>query len=129
MATLNTRGFKQLGKREEIEAWVKTQDIDILAIQETHISCDQQERRANYTWYMSGTKRLRNEGQCEAGVGFVIKNNILQYVIDIEPVNDRICRLELNYIAPISLICIYTPQAYRPSEEKETVYKILGQEI
>ena len=51
IATLNTKGLKQVGKREEIEKWMHDRDIDVLGLQETHIAQNNKERRQWYTWY------------------------------------------------------------------------------
>ena len=37
MTTLNVKGLKQAGKWNEIETWMKKNEIDILALQETHM--------------------------------------------------------------------------------------------
>jgi exonuclease III len=123
IATLNMRGSKTMGKREEIEGWMKGQNTCILTLQETHVGVNSKETRAQYTWYFSGEQKCR-EGYT-AGVGFVIRNDYLQYVEDIQPINDRICILRLRHAAPITLIGVYIPQAFRPDEEKEAVYKEL----
>jgi endonuclease/exonuclease/phosphatase family metal-dependent hydrolase len=52
-------------------------------------------------------------------------NRFIQYVDDIEPVNDRLCVLKLRHAAPISIIAVYIPQAFIAEEEKEAVYKVL----
>ena len=43
IGTLNTRGIKRHGKREEIEAWMTQNKVKILAIQETHVDKDTRE--------------------------------------------------------------------------------------
>ncbi len=54
IATLSAHGMKRVGKREEIEAWMKRKGIHILVIQETAIEQDSREIRGEYTWYFSG---------------------------------------------------------------------------
>ena len=123
IATLNMRGSKTLGKREEIERWMKENKIAILSVQETHVGVNAKETRDTHTWYFSGEEKCRIG--YTAGVGFVIDNDYIQYIDDIEPVNDRLCVLRLRHAAPITLLAVYIPQALRPEEEKEEAYDIL----
>ena len=44
IATLNIKGIIKIGKRELIEKWMKRNNIDILAVQETHAKTDHQEK-------------------------------------------------------------------------------------
>ncbi len=44
IATLNAHGMKRVGKREEIEAWMKRKGIHILILQETYIDQDSRAR-------------------------------------------------------------------------------------
>eukprot|EP00959_Pyramimonas_sp_CCMP1952_P366093 7667383-Pyramimonas_sp.AAC.1 len=69
IATLNARGVRQAGKREEIESWMKAKNIHILALQETHIAQNSKESRNEYTWLFSGEEHV-SAGQFAAGVGF-----------------------------------------------------------
>ena len=45
IATLNARSIKKLGMREEIEKWMKENEIMVLALQETSIGINQKEAR------------------------------------------------------------------------------------
>ena len=76
--TLNARGLKQIGKREEIEVWMKENDIMILALQETRINTISKEARGSYTWHLSGENKQKEETY-PAGVGFVIDNKFAKY--------------------------------------------------
>ena len=57
-----------------------------------------------------------------AGVEFVMDNNYIQYIQDVEPVNDRLITMTIEYTMPITLISAYMPQAGRPEEEKHAAY-------
>ena len=46
-ATLNVRGIKKPGVREEIEAWMAEKQIDILCLQETRNSQNSRESMKN----------------------------------------------------------------------------------
>ena len=47
IASLNMRGSKIRGKREEVEQWMQKQNIDVLAIQETHANMNAREKEEN----------------------------------------------------------------------------------
>ena len=59
------------GAREEIETWMKKEDIKILAIQETRTDTNSREARGAYTWYLSGEYKTKQDQTYTAGVGFV----------------------------------------------------------
>ena len=99
---------------------MKEQNIDICAIQETHIDYNEKIHNNEYDWYMSGAP-----GKIFSGVGFIIKTEIMGSIIDIEPINDRIIKLILNYKIPICLICVYAPTAGAYPEDKEAFYQKL----
>ena len=122
MATLNMRGAKKIGAREEVEIWMKERGIQILGLQETRIANNTRESRKEYTWFLSG------EGGREtytAGVGIVIANNMLQYIEDIEPINDRRMYIVLKGTLQTTFITAYFPQSDRPTEETEHIYEKL----
>ena len=122
IGTLSTRGIKQIGKREKVETWMEQNNIMILALQETHIASNTREEREQYTWFFSGEGGRK---EYTAGVGFVVHNKFMKYILDIEPLTDRLCSITLNYVAPITLVAVYIPQAMRPIEEKEDTYSRL----
>ena len=128
IATLNVDGLMRQGKREEVEEWMKKQNIAFLFLQETHSASNSREARGNYTWYFSGEKKLEG-ANWTAGVGIVVENKHVQNIADIEPVSDRIIRITLNARLPITLLGIYLPQAGRPEEEGEEVVKEVEKEI
>ena len=124
-ATLNIRGIKKPGVREEIEYWMTEKEIDILCLQETRNKQNSRESRKSFTWFFSG------EGGREeytAGVGMVINNNFLKYVEDIEPVNDRLMYATLRGTIESNIICTYMPPAERQNhlerlaEDKDNAY-------
>ena len=63
-----------------------------------------------------------------AGVGFVINNELKNYITDIEAVNDRIMAITLGYAAPLTIICNYSRPATKTSttEQKKTHYEKLA---
>ena len=116
IATAIVRGLKQPGKREEIERWMTQNTVDIMGIQETHCAANSKEKRREYSWYLNGTE----EGNREfAGVGIIINNKWGKYVKDVIPHSHRIVELQLEGVAPISIVTVYAPQAGRTQTDKE----------
>ena len=87
IASLNIRGTMKLGLRDEVENWMRRKQIMILGLQETRSKQNTRESRKEYTWFFSGEG---GRDEWTAGVGFVINNKFLQYIQDIEPINDRL---------------------------------------
>ena len=130
MATLNARSLKKPGMREEIEKWMKENEIMVLALQDTRIEQNQKEARGAYTWYMSGENKQKEIEKYVAGVGLVIDNNFAKYVEDVIPHTDRIIQLKLKGTCKINIFSIYLPPATTTKGEeknwtqfKEDVYQ------
>ena len=62
-------------------------------------------------------------------VGIVIDNRLVKHIEDIEPISDRLIRITLKEILPITIIGTYLPQAGRPEEETNGVQELLEKEI
>ena len=103
-------------------------DIDVLALQETHIELDQREERKRYCWYFSGTAKHTKGQRYEAGVGFAINRKIAGCIEDIKPINDRLCSLTLRGTVSINIISTYIPQAGRELSERTSMYDLLEKE-
>ncbi len=119
ISTINIRGVKKPGIRDEVEKWMKKNGIMIAGIQETRSNINSRETRKEYTWFFSG------EGGREkytAGVGLVIGNKFLQFIEDIEPIDDRLMYITLKCAIEITIVITYMPAADRPTEEKQRAY-------
>ena len=46
IATLNIRGINELGKLQTVEAWMKRNSVDILAVHETKVMTNSKEESA-----------------------------------------------------------------------------------
>ena len=98
-------------------------NIRILCLQETRCRENIRESRKNYTWFFSGEGG--NTTTYTPGVGLVMHNSFLQYIEDIEPINDRLMYITLKGTMPCTIICCYMAQSDRPSEEKTACYEKL----
>lgn len=119
--------MKRIGKRGEIETWMKKNNIDMLAKQETHLGQNSRERRGTHTWYFSGEKHHSALNQeYTIGTGCVINNKFIKYIDDIIPISDKLIAIRINGTCKSTMINNYTPQAYRDTEEKQEAYDDLG---
>ena len=107
---------------------MKNHQIDIMAIQETKIDYNEKLTNKYFTWYHSGLNRMRPEGQMVSGVGIIINNKIANYITDVEPINDRVIKIEIEYRKPVVIFCVYAPTAASETSEKEKFYEILQKE-
>ena len=119
--SLNIKGIMKPGKREEIEIYMRENDINILLIQETFVNTTCIETRKNYTFYFSGDgNRSNTKGEVDkytpAGVGIVINNELRNYIEDIDPINDRIMSITLGNTMPTTFINNYS----RPATKKHS---------
>eukprot|EP00975_Prorocentrum_lima_P011465 2438417-Prorocentrum_lima.AAC.1 len=82
------------------------------------------ERRKNYTYYLSGAPETAEvpPPNFVTGVGIIISNKLHSSILDIEPISDRLLRLSLRSIVPITIICTYAPTAQRTDTEKDKFY-------
>ena len=85
-------------------------NIKISGIQETHQTINSVEHRKNYKWFHPGEENGK-EGSRHAGVAFIVHNELLNYIKDIEPINERITVLPLGYAMELTIINAYAPTA------------------
>ena len=122
IASLNVRGIRKLGKRQDIENYMTNKQIPIMCIQETHNGGNAREIRKQYSWYFSGGEE---EGAIHHGVGIVISNKLRNYVKDIEPINERIMIAHIHGAIDLHIISAYAPTAAANTDDKEQFYEEL----
>ena len=103
---------------------MKQDGISIALIQETHVNTNGKEQNKQYTWFFSGDT-TKNTDHTHAGVAIIIKNDLLNYIQDIQPINDRLMYITLEHIMPVTFINVYMPTAEHTTEVKELCYKQL----
>ena len=137
-ATMNIQGINTLGKRQEIEKWMKKKKIDLLCIQETKINCNAMECRSGYTWYFSsGVKdagrdkatKLKNSNKKippslqekireHRGVGFVCSNELHEHVKTITAHDSNNITLNIKGTVDIIFHNTYQPRAGEKMQTK-----------
>ena len=124
IGTLNIRGTMEAGKREMVEIWMKSNDVNILLLQETKTRQNVREVRKDFVWFFSGEA---HQQEYTHGVGFVIRQHIVKHIVDIHPHSDRlaVAVLKIGATFTLNLISAYAPHAGRTEEEKEAFYEDL----
>ena len=95
-----------------------THKIDIKTIQETHSGEATREHRTRYSWYFAGG---REAGTIHHGVAIVIRNELRNYMLDVEDINERLMIMTLRGKIPLHAISAYAPIA-AAKYETETVF-------
>ena len=82
--------------------------------------------------YTSGRDGLREDAgrntTIHAGVGIVIRNELLHYVDDIQPLGERLMSIKLKAIVPVYIFTAYAPTAMAEERDKDRFYKELETE-
>ncbi|KAK9709187.1 hypothetical protein QE152_g26756 [Popillia japonica] len=92
---------------------MKKYEIDILAVQETKQKGQEIITLDGYTLFNSGGENRR------LGVGFLLRNEFKEKVVDFEPISERVCRLRLRgKYRKISLLNVHAP-----TEDKGPIVK------
>ena len=106
--SLNCRGAQKPAKKSQIADDMHSYNIQMLALQETHIAENQVENittsdgKQHYTKYYSG-----KQGQTRAGVGIVVRRDATASFL---PVSERLCMCSVEMNKPkrkLTMICAY----------------------
>lgn len=113
-----------LRKSAVIDRELSDRQVDISALQETRLLETGSIREKSYTFFWSG----RPAGSPrQHGVGFAIKNSLVNIIHGPVAVSERICWLRLALRkSSLMIICVYAPTLYLPSEDKDTFYNQLS---
>ena len=107
-----------------ISGELKRLNIDIAALQETRLADSGQIREQDYTFFWKG--RAAEETRIH-GVGFAVKNTLIQSVTEPSGGNERILAISLQTRAgKVHLISIYAPTLDADSEVKDQFYEDLS---
>ena len=106
ICTWNVRCLTDL-KLFELVLHMKRYDIDILCIQETHLSNSEVKDEQGYTVILSGADV---DSRSWAGVGFIIAPRCRHMVKSYKQVSDRLCTLRMKVVGGIlGLVTAYAP--------------------
>jgi len=105
----------QPGKMMEIDDEVLKLGIDMVALQEIGWQGHGEINKKNFTVIYSGP--VNRTGQY--GTGFIISRKIKESILELEPVNDRLCRVRIRgKFRNLTIISAYAPMEDKGEEEK-----------
>ena len=97
--------------------------IDIAALQETRLAESGCLKESDYTFFWQGKKE---EDVREHGVGFAVRNTLLDKVQLGSAATERLLSLQLNSTdGPVNLLSVYAPTLVAPDDTKDDFYSQL----
>ena len=101
--------------------------IDIAGLQETRIAESGCLKESDYTFFWYGKKE---EEVREYGVGFAVRNSLLDKVLLDNTGTERLLSMRLNTSdGPLNLLCVYAPTLTAPDDIKDIFYNQLESTI
>ncbi|XP_061707843.1 uncharacterized protein LOC133518227 [Cydia pomonella] len=118
---------QDLRKTYNIDAELNRLNVDIAALQETRIEDEGSLRETNYTFYWKGKSSTETR---EHGVGFAVRNHIIDAMETPVGVSERIMVLRLNTKSGyVTLISAYAPTLNSKPEAKDQFYDQLDEVV
>ncbi len=117
----NCQGLASEERLVELETALTERQIDIIGISEIKRKGEQiiQRKNGNMFYYFGSTKGYR-------GVGFYINKRILNQIVEIKGISERIALLKIHYNKEtITIIQVYGPTLSAPVEEIKEFYNSL----
>ncbi|XP_048004286.1 uncharacterized protein LOC125240437 [Leguminivora glycinivorella] len=116
---------QDLRKTYNIDVELNRLKVDIAALQETRIEDEGSLREAHYTFYWKGKSSTETR---EHGVGFAVRNQLIDAIETPVGVSERIMVLRLNTKSGyVTLISAYAPTLHSTSEAKDQFYNQLDE--
>ncbi|XP_048000281.1 craniofacial development protein 2-like [Leguminivora glycinivorella] len=116
---------QDLRKTYNIDVELNRLKVDIAALQETRIEDEGSLREAHYTFYWKGKSSTETR---EHGVGFAVRNQLIDAIETPVGVSERIMVLRLNTKSGyVTLISAYAPTLHSTSETKDQFYNQLDE--
>ena len=110
-------------KTKLIDRELSLLNVDIAALQETRLADNGSIREDHYTFFWQG---YSEEQPRLHGVGFAIKNTLIDSVTTPTGISERIMTLRLNTKSGFTnIVCVYAPTLTSPSEDKNAFYDAL----
>jgi len=102
-------------------------NVDIAALQETHLADYGSLREKEYTFFWQGKNE---EGRREQGVGFAIRNGLLPMVEPGDYKSEQVMHIKLHTVTgTIHLVSAYAPTLTSSSDIKDAFYSALEDSI
>ena len=101
--------------------------VDIAALQETRLADSGSIKEDHYTFYWQG---LPEEDRRLHGVGFAVKNSLVNSITTPVALSERVCSVQLRLKqGQAALICVYAPTLDADDETKAKFYEEVSQAL
>ena len=107
--TLNVRGLNDKKKRQELFYWLRKQDVDIIALHETHLGKDNDEWRWTREW--DGQSYWTNVSTNSKGVALLFNRKFKYDILNIQKEKSgRLISASVKFGDKcVRLVCVYAP--------------------
>ena len=89
-----------------------------MLLQETHTNQTNKETRRMFIWFFSGDQTDSSQ-HTFAGVAIVIRNELLNYVLEVALISARLMHISLGYTILLCFINVYMHPADHTTQQKE----------
>ena len=105
LTSWNVEGLREVGKYDQLFAFMKQRSTHILAMQETHSQSSQEFSKPGFLVLHSSAQDAPRHG-----VGFTIAPALRPYVHSFLPQGPRVCSIHVNTSPkPLQVLCVYAP--------------------
>ena len=128
ISSLNTRTLGPLGRLEELAECSKSQNIDILAVQEHrfhHPKDILKYHQAGSFQLVTSSATKNSNNSTVGGVGFLLSSKASNNLLSIESISPRIIVLELEGNPKTTVICVYSPHNSSSEDDIQDFYTTL----
>ena len=126
IGTWNVRSLYWPGALNTLHQELTKLSFDIVAIQETRLGESGMQKYEEFTIFNSGPK----DNKHELGVGFYVRNSLLEYIEDFKMINERVCYLQIkSRWFNSTLINVHAPTNDKPEEVKDEFYDKLDEVV
>ena len=128
ISSFNTRTLGPLGRLEELSNSAKSQQIDIIAVQEHrfyHPDDLLKYHKADSYQLVTSSSWKNSANASVGGIGFLLSPTALNNLLTVESISPRILLIEIEGNPKTTVICAYSPQNSRPVQEVEDFYSTL----
>ena len=125
ISSFNARTLGPIGRLEELTESTKSQEIDIVAVQEHrfyHPDDILKYHQVGSYQLVTSSASKNSSNASVGGVGFLLSSKASKNLLDVESISPRIMVLELEGNPKTTVICVYSPHNASPEDEVEDFY-------
>lgn len=128
ISSYNIRTLGRHGRLDELLECTKTQNIDILAIQEHRLYHPKdvlKYHQAGSFQFITSSATKNSNNSSVGGVGFLLSSKATNNLLDIETISPRIMVLTLEGNPQMTVICVYSPHNCSSDDDVKDFYSTL----